>query len=124
KEAVGKLEARNLKANVLTAYSPTVRKGRVILQMPGTNRRAVAAGTVDIVVSAGPLADVPVPSVIGTASAGATATVEASGFMPVIVTIEMADVPLGTVIGQFPPAGTNWKLGYPVVCLVAEAPKP
>ena len=124
KQAVAKLEARNLKPNVLTAHSPTVAKGRIILQMPGTNRRAVAAGTVDIVVSAGPLADVPVPSVIGTVSAGATATIEASGFMPTIVTIEVADAPVGSVISQFPPAGTNWKLGYPVVCLVAQAPKP
>lgn len=124
KQAVGKIEARNLKANVLTAHSPTVAKGKVILQVPGSNRRVVAAGTVDIVVSAGPLSDVPVPSVVGTISTGATATIEASGFMPTIVMIQMADRPIGSVIAQFPPAGTNWKLGYPVVCLVAEAPKP
>ncbi len=124
KEAVEKLKAKRLKPTIVMVANPSVPKGRVLAQMPSAGRSVAPAATVDLVVSSGPATVMAVPSVIGTLSAGASGSIEASGFASAIVTIEMADVPYGTVIAQFPPAGTMWTLRYPVVCLVAEAPRP
>jgi len=122
--ALERLKARGLKASVESVPDATVPRGRVISQMPRAGRSVSAGGSVDLVVSLGDVAMSPVPSVIGTASAAATASAEASGFVGVVVTTEMTGVEHGVVIAQFPLPGTMWSRGYPLVCLVAEPPRP
>jgi serine/threonine-protein kinase len=99
-------------------HSNTVAKGIVIGTSP-TGRVAKGA-TIALVVSDGPFTSV-VPTVRGTTQAAAQAALQ---HVHLVATIQKmgANVPVGTVIGTNPPAGTTWPQTKTVTILVASGP--
>ncbi len=122
--AVTTMKNKKLKPEVRTIPDPAVPKGQVLAQMPPHGTKTVEGGVVGLLVSAGPLANGTVPSLIGTSSTEATKAITAAGFKPVIVEVEMPNAKYGTVLEQYPAPGTQYPKRFPVVCLVAIAPKP
>ncbi|MDZ4170148.1 MAG: PASTA domain-containing protein [Coriobacteriia bacterium] len=124
KQATAALQAAGLKSAVVSVYSPITAKGVVISQMPSAGRKVQAGDTVGLLVSRGPVTTVVVPSVVGSSSAEATTALSAVGLKPVVIEVEAPGQKVGSVIGQFPAAGTISEVRYPVICLVAKEIEP
>ena len=99
-------------------HSNTVAKGMVIGTSP--TGRVSKGATIALVVSDGPFTSV-VPTVRGKTQAAAQAALQ---HVHLVATIQKmgANVPVGTVIGTNPPAGTTWPQTKTVTILVASGP--
>jgi serine/threonine-protein kinase len=99
-------------------HSNTVAKGMVIGTSP--TGRVSKGATIALVVSDGPFTSV-VPTVRGQTQAAAQAALQ---HVHLVGTIQKmgANVPVGTVIGTSPPAGTTWAQTKTVTILVASGP--
>ena len=99
-------------------HSNTVAKGMVIGTSPAG--RVSKGATIALVVSDGPFTSV-VPTVRGKTQAAAQAALQ---HVHLVATIQKmgANVPVGTVIGTNPPAGTTWPQTKTVTILVASGP--
>ena len=99
-------------------HSNTVAKGMVIGTSPAG--RVSKGATIALVVSDGPFTSV-VPTVQGKTQAAAQAALQ---HVHLVATIQKmgANVPVGTVIGTNPPAGTTWPQTKTVTILVASGP--
>jgi eukaryotic-like serine/threonine-protein kinase len=99
-------------------HSNTVAKGRVIGTSP--TGRVSKGATIALVVSDGPFSSV-VPTVQGKTQAAAQAALR---HVHLVATVQKvgASVPVGTVIGTNPPAGTTWPQTKTVTILVASGP--
>ena len=99
-------------------HSNTVAKGRVVGTSPAG--RVSKGATIALVVSDGPFTSV-VPAVRGKTQGAAQAALQ---HVHLVATIQKAgsNVPVGTVIGTNPPAGTTWPQTKTVTILVASGP--
>ncbi len=122
--ATKKLQSAKLKVSTRTVPSSTVAKGNVISQMPGAGTKTASGATVGLLVSAGNLPTVAVPSVIGTDSAGAKKALQSAGLTPVVLEVEVAEFAAGKVFSQFPAAGQQYQRYFPAIALVAKVPEP
>ena len=99
-------------------HSNTVAKGMVVGTSPAG--RVSKGATIALVVSDGPFTSV-VPTVQGKTQAAAQAALQ---HVHLVATIQKvgSNVPVGTVIGTNPPAGTTWPQTKTVTILVASGP--
>jgi serine/threonine-protein kinase len=124
KDALSRLDARDLSPKTVAVYHDTVTKGRVISQMPIGGRTVAPGEVVGLLVSRGPRTDAYVPSVTATSSMEASTALAAAAFRAVFVEVETGAHPAGTVFAQFPASGSRYRVTYPVICLVATEVKP
>lgn len=122
--AQAQLKDKGLAYQVVIVPNATVGRNKVISQMPRPGMGAASGAVVGLLISSGNVTQGTVPSLVGTASADASAAIRAAGFTAHVIGVETASQTPGMVFAQFPPAGTGYATRYPVVCLVAEAPKP
>jgi serine/threonine-protein kinase len=99
-------------------HSNTVAKGMVVGTSPAG--RVSKGTTITLVISDGPFTSV-VPTVRGKTQAAAQAALR---HVHLVATIQKvgSDVPVGTVVGTTPPAGTTWPQTKTVTILVAFGP--
>jgi serine/threonine-protein kinase len=106
-EAERKLAAAGLKAKVVTDFSETVARGKVIGTDPGPGKRVREHGTVTLTVSRGP-ERVRVPDVTGKSLTAARKQLKQLGLTPGTITREFSDdVDAGQVIATDPKPGTR-----------------
>jgi len=122
--ATDKLKDAKLKASTRTVPSATVAKGNVISQMPASGTKTASGATVGLLISAGNLPTVSVPSVVGTDAAGAKKAFESAGLIAVVLEVEVTEYPAGLVFSQFPSAKTQYQRYFPAIALVAKPPAP
>ena len=104
---------------VTTATSPTVAIGAVISQNPTAGNNVAPGSAVALVVSLG----AQVPDVVGlTQSVAHTALISAGLTVGTVTAVFSDTVPLGTVISQNPPAGTNVAPGSGVALEISSGP--
>jgi len=87
-------------------FAATVPAGRVLEQRPGPGAIAKRGGVVDLVLSRGRRV-LPVPDLLGSALPAAQVTLSAAGLGVGPVAQIFADAPVGSVVLQKPPAGTE-----------------
>jgi len=87
-------------------FSEQVPAGRVVEQRPGAGSIAKRGGVVDLVLSRGRRV-MPVPDLAGSALPAAQVTLAAAGLGVGAVAQIFADAPVGSVVMQKPPAGTE-----------------
>ena len=118
--ALATLQRSGLGVNVIYKCSDTVPEGSVISQTPAAGTLVAPGATVAISVSSGPC-NVAVPNVVGLAPSQAETTIEQAGLVIGQVTQQCSNtVPVGTVIGQDPVAGTVVPVGTPVNLITAS----
>ena len=110
-EARDRLAAVGLKANVVDVFSETSPSGEVVAQSPDAGSQAAKGSDVRLNVSKG-TEFVPVPTVVGSTQADATAQLKAAGLGANVVQVPSTD-PAGTVVAQHPTGG-NAKRGSAV----------
>jgi serine/threonine-protein kinase len=110
-EARDRLATVGLKANVFHVFSETSPSGEVVAQSPDAGSQAAKGSAVRLNVSKG-TEFVPVPSVVGSTQADATAQLKAAGLGVNAVQVPSTD-PNGTVVAQHPTGG-NAKRGSAV----------
>ena len=98
--------------------SNTVAKGKVAGTSP--SGRASKGAAITILVSSGPLTSV-VPNVKGESQAAAVAALQRVHLTSALQKVG-SDLPVGTVVGTNPPAGTSWPQTKPVTVMVAGGP--
>jgi eukaryotic-like serine/threonine-protein kinase len=99
-------------------FAATVPAGRVLEQRPGAGAIAKRGGVVDLVLSRGRRVT-PVPDLLGTALPAAQVTLSAAGLGVGAVAQIFANAPVGSVVLQKPPAGTEVGPGTAVRLFVA-----
>ena len=99
-------------------FADAVPAGKVLEQRPGPGSIAKRGGVVDIVLSRGRRV-APVPDLQGSALPAAQVTLAAAGLGVGAVAQVFADAPVGSVVLQKPPAGTEVGPGTPVRLYVA-----
>ena len=115
-QAVQKLQATGFKVEVKRVAS-TRPKGIVIDQDPVAGVTAVSGTTVTISVSSG-VKPVVVPRVVGQTQGDAVQSLTKVGLAPVLQNVP-SDKPVGTVVGQKPPAGKEVDKGSKVTVNVS-----
>jgi beta-lactam-binding protein with PASTA domain len=104
-EALSQLQQVGLSAQVFNEYAE-LPQGEVVGQLPDFGESAPAGSEAVMLVSSGPppepLAQVPLPDVVGLTEADALARLQAAGLAPEIVRDFSANVPLGVVVSQLP----------------------
>lgn len=121
-------QAAALKAGLLVTfereYSEDVPPGQVIRTEPGTGGRILRDGTITAYLSRGP-ERYPVPEVAGRAQDEAVAALTQGNLVAGTVTQAYHDtVPVGTVISQGTPPGTQVKKGVGVDLVISQGPAP
>jgi beta-lactam-binding protein with PASTA domain len=120
-DAEQKLKARGFKVEIKRVASSRP-KGTVIDQEPVAGVTAVRGTTVTLNVSSG-VKPVVVPRVVGQTQGDAVAALTRLGLKPVLQNVP-ADKPVGTVVGQNPPAGKEIDKGAKVVLNVSTGTGP
>jgi eukaryotic-like serine/threonine-protein kinase len=97
----------NLKVEEGRRLDPKVPAGQIMLQDPAAGIRTRRERSIKVWVSAGPRATV-VPSLSGESERTAQLRLEQDGLgLRPVAEIRSADYPVGTVVGQYPPAKTS-----------------
>jgi len=130
-DVVGKTESnaktavknKGLVAKTKTVPSQTVPKGQVISQMPPAGSTTANGGIVGLLVSGGNLAQAEVPKLSGLSSSEASKTITAAGFTPIVLNVSVSGETTGAVFAQYPAPGVPHPIPFPVIALVAQAPK-
>jgi beta-lactam-binding protein with PASTA domain len=120
-DAQQKLTAKGFKVAVKRVASPRP-EGIVISQEPVAGVTAVSGTSVTLNVSSG-VKPVVVPRVVGQTQGAAVATLTKLGLKPTLENVP-SDNPVGTVIGQNPPAGKEVDKGSKVVVNVSTGTGP
>lgn len=119
-----KLEAAGFKVERQEASSVNTNEGCVMMQSPKENTKAKPGSTVTITISTGP--DEPdtidVPNVEGYSEGDAAVALENAGFKYAKATENSDTVPLGSVIRQYPAAGTALEPGKTVNLTISAGP--
>jgi beta-lactam-binding protein with PASTA domain len=126
-EAEGAIREAGLTPQSVQSFSGETPAGQVMAQLPAAGESVVQGGTVGLAVSAGapPSQETAqVPDVTGMQSSEAEAAISAAGLLATTVEVPTGDQQPGTVIGQFPAAGTQILPGGNVLLAVAAAPPP
>jgi serine/threonine-protein kinase len=120
-DAVDRIEAADLVAQVREEPSGDVTRGRVIRTEPPAGTPVEVDSTVVIIVSSGPQTE-PVPDVRGFDPESATNALENAGFEVAVETefVDPGDPRAGTVIDQSPAGNTQAEPGATVTITVAE----
>ncbi len=95
--------------------------GRIIFQNPQAGTSVVQGTSVNLTVS-GKIddAEISVPNVIKMSFEQAREVIEKTGLVIDKIIEESSNVPEGTIIGQYPPAGEKIKIGSPVTLTMAK----
>jgi len=96
-------------------------EGRVVSQSPEAGAAALSRSSVDVTTSVSP-ANLPVPDVVGASADDAAQTLTDALYVAVPVDIFDADLAIGEVVEQVPPAGFGWLTGRPVAFAVVAGP--
>ncbi len=120
-DAVARIEAAGLVADVTREPSDQVPGGQVIRQDPEAGQEVAANGSVRIVVSTGQDLVV-VPNLEGRGADAARQALEGDGFIVDDLTQPSDAVPAGRVIGTDPSAGTELSPGAVVTLIVSSGP--
>jgi len=115
------LEKAGLRRGAVTQQRSPSRAGTVISQSPRPSTPAQPGMTVDLVVAAG---QPDVPDLTGRTLRQAIALLRQAGLERGIVSQLPSESPAGTVISQFPRAGTTVQLGRMVNLTIASAAPP
>jgi serine/threonine-protein kinase len=116
------LAAVPLKVQVKKVSHPSVPKGVVISQMPAADSKTARNAQVGVLVSKGNLQRVPAPDLAGQTSEDAKKAATSAGLTWLSAEIATGDYPAGLVFAQYPAAGTEWPLRFPVIGVIAKAP--
>jgi beta-lactam-binding protein with PASTA domain len=120
-DAERKLKARGFKVEVKRVASSRP-KGVVVSQDPVAGVTAVSGTTVKLTVSSG-VKGVAVPQLVGQTQGAAVDALTKLGLKPVLKNVP-SDKPVGTVVGQNPPAGNQVDKGSKVVLNVSTGTGP
>ncbi|HUB36726.1 MAG TPA: Stk1 family PASTA domain-containing Ser/Thr kinase [Solirubrobacteraceae bacterium] len=121
-QATAKLKAAGFKPTIETQPSTTVANGRVIATDPPAETEVRGGASVRVLVSGGP-AQTDVPDLVGQTRAAAEGAIANAGLKIGTVTQEAnGEQSPGTVLEQFPTAGSSLPNGGKVDLTVAKAP--
>lgn len=116
------LAAVPLKVQVKKVSHPSVPKGVVISQLPAAGSKTARNAQVGILVSKGNLQRVPAPDMAGQTPEDAEKAATSAGLTWLSVEIATSDHPAGLIFAQYPAAGTEWPLRFPIIGVIATAP--
>ena len=113
------IESAGFVAGAITDENSPSAAGTVLRSSPEQGSSQALGSTVALVVASG-LGEV--PGIGGLARDAAIAAIQAAGFAAIMSVQEDASVPIGTILGTDPPAGTAVLLGRTITILVASSP--
>jgi beta-lactam-binding protein with PASTA domain len=121
-EATKALKAVPLEVQVRSVSHPTVAKGVVISQIPTAGSKTARNAKVGILVSKGNAQRVPAPDLAGKNAEDAEKACSSGGLTWFGIEVATGEHKQGLVFGQYPVAGTEWPLRFPVIGVIAKAP--
>jgi serine/threonine-protein kinase len=119
--ATAALASAGCLADVSRLFSPTVPKGAVMGQLPKAGAKVAVNSDVVTVVSLGkpPAQGIVVPNVTGMVEEKAVTQLQDLGLVTVSLSGPPSTYPIGSIMAQFPKAGTKVKAGAQVVLAIA-----
>lgn len=118
--AVRRMEAVGLEVERVVTVTSDAPEGTVVVQRPGRGTLVPPGSGVALAVAQGPAARIAMPDLVGGTLADGEAELAAARLRIAGVSREPSQAPVGTVVRQSPPPGTEVEPGSPVDLAVSE----